>query len=193
LLTNYYLCPMSNLSQHIDSLIKKGGYKQSDIAKAIGAHRQLLSSVIMGKRELSMQMALKLESFFNLPEGKLIKMQVENSISRYKYNLKTDLVKELNKVNAFWSYANVSADNISDEELIEKTLIYLDMKDISKLFELYKRDYIRMVWRENMVIQGDYLFNLNVMIAMFYFDIKEPEQYLRKAENSLIKQKLRDA
>lgn len=184
---------MSNLSQHIDSLIKKGGYKQSDIAKAIGVHRQLLSSVIMGKRELSMQMALKLESFFNLPEGKLIKMQVENSISRYKYNLKTDLVKELNKVNAFWSYANVSEDNISDEELIEKTLICLDMKDISRLFELYKRDYIRMVWRENMVIQGDYLFNLNVMIAMFYFDIKEPEQYLRKAENSLIKQKLRDA
>jgi hypothetical protein len=50
-----------------------------------------------------------------------------------------------------------------------------------------------MVWRENMVIQGDYLFNLNVMIAMFYFDIKEPEQYLRSTEHKLINKKLKKA
>lgn len=48
------------------------------------------------------------------------------------------------------TYANVSAENIPDEELIEKTFIYLDLKDIARLFELYPRNYIRKVWRENM-------------------------------------------
>lgn len=181
---------MNRVGQYIDSLIVTGNFKQSDIAKAIGVHRQLLSSVILEKRELSMPLALKLESFFNLPEGKLIKMQVDCSITRYKKRLKIELVKELLSANAFWSYTNVSAEYIPDDELIEKTLIYLDLKDIAKLFELYKRDYIRKIWKEKMVIQGDYLFNLNVMIAMLYFNIREPEQYLRSVEHKLINKKL---
>lgn len=179
---------MNSVGQYIDSLIKKSGYKQSDIARAIGVQRQSLSYIIGGRRELSMPLALKLESFFNLPEGKLLKMQAENSIHDYKHQLVNKLVEQLLKVNAFWSYANVSAEKIPAEELIEKVFIYLDLKDIAKLFELYSRDYIRKIWREKMVIQGDYLFNLNVMIALYYFDIKQPEKYLKRVEREHLKQ-----
>lgn len=178
---------MNNVGQYIDSLIKEGGHKQADIARAIGVQRQLLSYVISGRRELSMPLALKLESFFNLPEGKLLKMQTENSINNYKQLLKNELAEQLLKANAFWSYANVSWENIPDEELIEKTFIYLDMKDIAKLFELFSRDYIRKVWRDKMAIQGDYLLNLNVMIALYYFDIRQPEKYLKRVEREHIK------
>ncbi len=114
-------------------------------------------------------------------------MQSEDSVHKYKLGLKKQLVESLNKINAFWSYTGVSAENVSDEELIEKVFIYLDMKDISMLFELYTRNYVRKVWRENMAIQGDYLFSLNVMIAMFYFDIKQPEKYLRRIEREHLK------
>ncbi len=100
------------------------------------------------------------------------------------------MVEALVGVNAFWSYDNIKADTIPSEELIEKVFIYLDLKDISKLFELYQRDYIRKIWREKMAIQGDYIFNLNVMIAMYYFDIKKPEQYLKRVEREHIKQQL---
>ena len=181
---------MNGIGEHIESLIKKGGYSQSDIARAIGVHRQSLSYVIAGRRELSISLALKLESFFNLHEGELMKIQAEESICNYKRNLKRELVKKLLKVNAFWSYGNVSADNIPDEELIEKTFITLDLSDIAFLFELYQRDYIRKVWRNNMVVQGDYLFNLNVMIALYYFDIKQPEKYLKRVEREHLKQLL---
>ncbi|MFV0553594.1 MAG: hypothetical protein ACK5LR_02710 [Mangrovibacterium sp.] len=99
-----------------------------------------------------------------------------------KKKLKDVLVESLLKVNAFWSYANVASSAIPDEELIEKTFIHLDLKDIAVLFELYSRNYIRKVWRERMVVQGDYLFSLNVMIALFYFDIKQPEKYLHRVE-----------
>ncbi len=178
---------MNSVGQYIDSLIKEGGHKQSDIARAIGVQRQLLSYIISGQRELSMPLALKLESFFNLPEGKLLKMQVENSIHNYKYQLKYELAEQLLKANAFWSYANVSAEKIPADELIEKAFIYLDLKDIAKLFELYTRDYIRKIWREKMAIQGDYLFNLNVMIALYYFDIRQPEKYLKRVEREHLK------
>jgi plasmid maintenance system antidote protein VapI len=181
---------MNSIGQYIESLVKKGGYRQSDIAKSIGVPRQLLSYVVVGKRELSMSLALKLESFFNLPEGKLLKMQTDASICDYKQKLKNELARQLIKVNAFWSYTNVSVENIADEELIEKTFIYLDLKDIVKLFELYPRDYIRKIWREKMVIQGDYLFSLNVMIALYYFDIKQPEKYLKRVEREHIKKQL---
>lgn len=181
---------MNRIGQHIESLIKKDGHSQSDIARAIGVPRQSLSYVIAGSRELSMSLALKLESFFNLREGELLKIQAEDRVRNYKHKLKNELAKRLLKVNAFWSYADVSAEDISDEEFIEKTFVNLDLKDIAMLFELYPRDYIRKVWREKMTVQGDYLFNLNVMIALYYFDIKQPEKYLKRVEREHLKQLL---
>lgn len=178
---------MNEVGQYIKALIERRGENQSQVARTVGISRQLLSYVINGKRELSISLALKLESFFNLPEGQLLKMQVEESVCKYKLKLKQELVELLNNVNAFWSYANITVDNISDEELIEKVFIYLDMKEISLLFELYPRDYVAKIWRENMAIQRDYLFDLNVMIAMFYFDIKQPEKYLKNIERKHLK------
>lgn len=193
MLTNLYLCSMKNVGQYIESLIKEAGYKQSDIARAIGVPRQLLSYIIAGRRELSMQLALKLESYFNLQEGKLLKMQAEATIRNYKQLKKTELAQQLLKIKAFWSYANVLAQNISDDELIEKVFIYLDLKDIAKLFELYPRNYVQKTWKEKLAVQGDYLFNLNVMIALYYFDIRQPEKYLKKIEREHIKHQVTHA
>lgn len=190
MLTKYYICSMNNIGQYIDSIIKEAGYKQSDVARAIGVSRQLLSYVIAERRELSMQLALKLESFFNLSEGKILKIQTEVAIYRYKQRLKSELLQQLLNARALWSYANVSVENISDDELIENVFIYLDLNEISKIFELFSRDHIRKVWREKLAIQGDYLFNLNVMIALYYFDINEPEKYLKRLEREHIKNQI---
>jgi plasmid maintenance system antidote protein VapI len=178
---------VNSVGQHIDSLIKNGGYSQSEVAREIGVPRQSLSYVIAGHRDLSLRLALKLESFFNLQEGELLKKQTEDNVRNYKIKLRNDLVKRLLEVNAFWSYTAVSTEDISDEELIEKVFIHLDMADISRLFEIYQRNYIRKVWKEKMAIQGDYLFNLNVMIALYYFHIKRPEKYLRQIEREHLK------
>lgn len=181
---------MNSVGQYIESLVSKSGCRQSDIARSIGVPRQLLSLILSGKRELSMPVALKLESFFNLSEGVLLKMQVEERVNTYKQGIKNKLFEKLRKVNAFWSYAEVSAERVPDEELIEKTFVSLDLGDIALLFELYQRDYIRKVWKHKMAIQGDYLYNLNVMIALYYFDIKQPEKYLRRVERAHVNQLL---
>ncbi|MDY3978468.1 MAG: helix-turn-helix transcriptional regulator [Tidjanibacter sp.] len=173
--------------KYIDDLLADNGYSQSDLAREIGVQRQILSYVILGKRDLSISLAVKIESFFSLPEGKLLKLQAEQNVKSYKQKLKNELVECLLKHNAFWSYSNISADNVSDEELIEKTFVILDLNEISRLFELYSKSYIKQVWIERMVIQGDYLFSLNVMIAMYYFGIRNPEKYLAQKEREHIK------
>ncbi|WP_313382197.1 helix-turn-helix transcriptional regulator [Proteiniphilum saccharofermentans] len=184
---------MNGVGQHIESLIKNGGYSQSDIAREIGVPRQSLSYIIAGRRELSIPLALKLESFFNLREGELLKKQAEDNVRNHKRKLKKELVKRLSEANAFWSYASVSAEDVTDEELIEKVFIHLDLADIAKLFELYQREYIRKIWKDRMIIQGDYLFNLNVMIALYYFNIKQPEKYLKRIERKHFKKLLNHA
>ena len=107
--------------------------------------------------------------------------------------LRHELAERLRKVNAFWSYAQADAMCIPDEVLIEKSFVCLDLPDIALLFKLFPKPYIKKVWKEQMAIQGDYLFDLNVMIAMLYFGIKQPERYLKRIEREHLNQLLGNA
>lgn len=177
---------MNKVGEYIRLLIKNSGNRQAAVARDIGISRQLLNYIVTGKRDLSLQLALKIESYFNLPDGKLYKMQAEEVIQNYKQARKAILFKSLKEEKAFWSYKDVSIKNLSDEDFIENTFIYLDMNMISMLFEIYQRDFIKKVWREKIVVQGEFLYDLNQMIALYYFNIMNPEKYLNKIvkENS---------
>ena len=181
----------NNIGQYINELIVHAKLSQADVARAINVSRQLLSYVIGGKREMSLQLAMKLESFFSLPDGKLIMMQALQSVQQRKQFIRNQLCTKLLTKNAFWSYDVNSFDAIPDEEIIEKCFTTLDMEDIDLMFELYSRKYLQHVWRERMAIQGEYMQMLNIMIAMYYFNIKEPEKYLARLEkkhiNNLLK------
>lgn len=91
------------------------------------------------------------------------------------------LSKKLIERNSFWSYKMRQDTPIPDDILIEKTLIYLDIDDINKLFKLFPNRKIKRVWRNRLVIQGDYYRSLNKLLAWLYFDIKNPDKYIRTA------------
>ena len=181
----------NNIGQYINELIVHAKLSQADVAREINVSRQLLSYIIGGKREMSLQLAMKLEYIFSLPDGKLIMMQALQAVQKRKQSIRNHLCKQLVAKNAFWSYDVNSFDVIPDEESIEKCFTTLDMEDIDLMFELYSRKYIQEVWRERMAIQGEYMQMLNIMIAMYYFNIKEPEKYLARLEkkhiNNLLK------
>jgi plasmid maintenance system antidote protein VapI len=183
-----------NIGPYINELITRAGLSQSDVAREIKVSRQLLNCIICGKREMSLQLAMKLESFFSLPDGELMKMQALQAVRQRKQSIRNHLCKELVSKNAFWSYDIKSFESIPDEEIIEKCFTILDMDDIDLMFELYPRKRIQQVWKERMAIQGEYMQMLNIMIAMYYFGIKEPEKYLAKVErqhiNNLLKSSL---
>lgn len=171
-----------SVGEYIQNLISTSGLSQSDIAREIKIPRQLLCYIIGGKREMSLQVAMKLESFFSLPDGTLIKMQAVQAIQQRKQSIRNHLCVQLVAKNAFWSFDVKSFEEIPDEELIEKCFTVLDMDDIDLMFEIFPRKRILQVWRERMAIQGEYMQMLNIMIAMYYFGIKEPEKYLARVE-----------
>lgn len=96
---------------------------------------------------------------------------------------------KLKSDHAFWSYdpAEITAESISDEMLIQKTLTHLDLEDINFLFRCYQPNFIKKVWREQMATQGDYMRSLNLFLAWYYFKIKNPRKYLKTVETKNIK------
>ena len=95
--------------------------------------------------------------------------------------IKQFLLDSLKKEKAFWSYdeASVTIESISDELLIALTLRYLDLDEINLLFIIYSQRKIKEAWKKVLVPEGEYLFSLNRFIAWYYFDIKNPDTYLK--------------
>lgn len=91
------------------------------------------------------------------------------------------LSKKLIERNSFWSFKMSQNNPIPDEILIEKTLIYLDIEDINILFKIFPNKRIKQVWRDRLVIQGDYYRSLNKLLAWMYFDIKNPDRYIKNS------------
>jgi len=89
------------------------------------------------------------------------------------------LLEKLKAANCFWSYDSASWDKATDEQLIEKTMVYLDLPDIELLFSLYGHKQVKQVWLHKMVPQGEYMYTLNRFFAWYYFHAKNPDQYLK--------------
>ncbi len=99
-----------------------------------------------------------------------------------KNEIKNNLLDKLKAANCFWSYSLDSWDKATDEQLIEKTLIYLDLAEINQLFTLYGYKKVKQVWLHRMVAQGTYFRTLNRFFAWYYFGIKNPDVYLKSQE-----------
>jgi hypothetical protein len=100
---------------------------------------------------------------------------------------KAILSKKLIEQNRFWSFEMRQDTTVPDDILIEKTLIYLDIDDIKLLFALFSYRKIKQVWRDRLVIQGDYYRSLNKLLAWMYFDIKNPNKYINSVVSQHIK------
>ena len=92
--------------------------------------------------------------------------------------IKSELIKKLRREKAFW-YGNPHNQDISDKELIEKALMYLDIADIDTLFQVFPKKMIKDIWKELLIPQGPAWHKINVLYALLYFDIEDPERYIR--------------
>lgn len=104
-----------------------------------------------------------------------------------RQSMKEQLIEKLVKHNSFWSFDMEHLPQITDAVFIEKTLLYLDIEDINMLFKIYPHKKIKQVWIERLAVQGDYYARLNKLLAWMYFDIKQPERYLKRLENHRFK------
>ena len=60
--------------------------------------------------------------------------------------VKQELLAKLKQEHCFWSYNENSIKDIPDDMLIEKTLLHLDLDEISQLFLIYPFKKIKQVW-----------------------------------------------
>ena len=181
-----------SIGQYISGLMVRNHYNQSTLARELGVSRQMLSNIVLDRREVSLPLSLKIESLFSLQEGSVLKIQDEYKVRQYKKQLRDELFEKLQRAHAFWSYDEVEQSDFPDELLIEDVFVHLDIDDISELFELFPKNFVQKVWRENMAVQGEYIFDLNVMIAIVFFHIKKPEAYIRRQELLYIKKLTQD-
>ena len=96
-------------------------------------------------------------------------------------------LKKLKEAHAFWSYDHVKINSMKDEFLIENVLIHLDMDDIILLFQHYPKNLIKKVWLERLVRQEPMYHNLNHLIALLFFNIKNPDGYLAISKHKILK------
>ena len=101
--------------------------------------------------------------------------------------IKADLIKKLNVEKAFWSYSQSSVSQISDELLIEKVFLHLDIDSISSLFTLFPKNKIKNIWKVKMLSQEPLYHQLNRLYALLYFDISNPDRYIRDFTNKKYK------
>jgi hypothetical protein len=59
---------------------------------------------------------------------------------------KANLVKALIGQGLFWSYDKISAENVSDRELIQKVMLYGDVPELTSLLSLYPIQTLKSEW-----------------------------------------------
>jgi hypothetical protein len=85
---------------------------------------------------------------------------------------KDKLFELIKNDNLFWSYHVTSADDISDDLLIEQVLIFSDVDVIKALFSVYAVERIRSVWERQIVPDARYR-RLNVYLGKIFFNIDD--------------------
>ena len=101
--------------------------------------------------------------------------------------IKDDLLKKLQVENALWSFNKSLFSQIPDDLLIEKVLIHLDIDSISSLLTLFPKKMIRNIWKVKMLSQEPMYHQLNRLYAFLYFDISNPDRYIRDSINKKYK------
>jgi hypothetical protein len=89
-----------------------------------------------------------------------------------------DLYDKLANQGFFWSY-DKSAGYPGDDLLTEHTLLYGEVEDISALFDIFKKEKIIDVWHRR-IVPDERFYGLNYYLAVIWFDIDEPEKYLKE-------------
>ena len=94
-------------------------------------------------------------------------------------SIKSNLLAKLKQEHCFWSYNEDTISDISDDMLIEKTLLHLDLEEIDQLFQLYPYRKVKRVWLDHLVPQEEFLYTLNRFLAWYYFKAKSPDAYIK--------------
>ena len=161
--------------------------RQVELAHRCNEHFQTISAVLNGKREISIPLSIKLDDALGFKLGTIAQAQalylanIEAS-KRKAIGFEERKLQILSKIKAnggLWSYDGVP-ENLDDDSIIEAALFSLDLEDLPLLLQNWSIAHIKRVWKERMVSQGSRLNILNYILALKFFGIKKPDNYLNR-------------
>ena len=85
------------------------------------------------------------------------------------FNNKNDLVAYLNRKGKFWEFCNKAPEDIADEIIISKSLLYLEYEDIPQLFDIFGKDVCWAVFRDKIKSQGSYYSKISFALEKLFF------------------------
>ena len=107
-----------------------------------------------------------------------------------KKKIKHYLIEKLKQEHCLWSYENKSIQDIPNDVLVELVMLYLDIDEIDLLFSLFDYKTVKKFWIENIVVQGERYYNLNIFFAWYYFHAKQPRSYVKAMETRQLNKRL---
>lgn len=118
----------------------KRDISQRAFAASIGMHSQTLNAVITGRRNLTTEMAVKIEQSLGYEEGFLLTLQMYHSIAEYKNRLASSSVNGVPNVRRalFW---DTDFDTIDwgryKDAVIQRIMAYGDDADVAEIARFY--------------------------------------------------------
>jgi hypothetical protein len=171
---------MITTEQSLERLFRKRAwYKNSGIKESTA--RVYKKRFIDNTLEMETRMKILKTCGFKLVQ----EMQWEEEMNREQ--IKADLTDKLHREDVFWFYDPGSTTQITDEILIEKVLLHLDVNEITDIFRLFPKKRIQAVWKEKLLPQEPIYHNLNRFYAFLFFNIKNPDRYIRDHINKRIR------
>ena len=172
--------------QLIKEVMNARGLQQRELAQLAGEHFQTISAILSEKRSIPVKLSVKLDALLGFPQGFLAMNQTAEQV-KAEGSLLEDEIREkklaiLKKVKAnggLWSYSSIP-EHLEDDAIIEEGLLHLEFEDMPELFSLWSSSHIKRIWRERLVPQGPRLSILNFLLAVLFFHIHNPKQYLKR-------------
>ena len=100
-----------------------------------------------------------------------IREMVENKIINRTnmFSSIQNLIEYLNKKGKFWEYCNNASVNLLQDEVIQKSLLFLELEDMPQLFRLFGYKKCKEIFENNIKNKGKYYNKISFILESFYF------------------------
>lgn len=174
----------------IQTRMKDLDINQAELALRCGAHAQTLSAILHGRRDIPVSLSIKLDAVLGFDPGTIAQAQTRDFVDAELQRIrmtdtqkkKKHILKKIKAAGGLWSYQGLP-EHLDDDAIIEAALVHLELEDLPLLFQIWGKAHIKRVWKERLVSQGRRMNILNYILAVKFFDIHNPDNYLARYAN----------
>ena len=161
------------------------GISQGELAVRVGEHFQTMSAILNGKRQVPIPLSLEMDEALDFTLGTValaqIRLQIDRELKKREDSAlqerKLEILQKVKANGGFWSYEGIP-EHLDDDAVIEAALVHLDLEDFPLLLQVWSRSHLKRIWKERLVRQGRRMNILNYILAVKFFGVQNPDQYI---------------